>query len=67
MIHERGGIYRKEPDGSETLIGFARTWSEAQIIVDEDEKKVDYLYGYRWKMPEEEEERPGEAEADCTA
>ena len=58
-----GGIYRMEPDGTETLIGFCGSWAEARILIDEDEKKVDYLYGYRWKMPEEEKQ--SEAETDC--
>lgn len=62
---EEGGIYRKEPDGSETLVGFAVSPSEAAVIVDDDRKKVDYDIGYRWKMPKGVQ--INEAETDCTA
>ena len=48
-----GAVYRRERDGSETIIGFGATWSDAQMLVDDDMKKIDYLYGYRWMMPEE--------------
>ena len=43
-----------EKDYTETLIGFAKNWTEAQIIIDEDIRKVDYIYGYRWGIPNEE-------------
>lgn len=47
-------VYRIEPDGSETVIGYAPDLTEAIIIIEEDREKIDYDIGYHWKPPAEE-------------
>ena len=41
-------VYRRELDGRETVIGYAKDWSEAVLIMDADKDNVDFEAGYRW-------------------
>ena len=61
---EEYAVMRMEPDGSETLVGFAKNPTEMAILVDDDRKKVDYDIGYHWNPGKE---RRHETKADCSA
>lgn len=49
----RTPLYRRELDGTETIIGYAADGTEASILMDADREAVDFDAGYRWDKPQE--------------
>lgn len=48
-------IYRREPDGTRQLIGWAEDLAEAGLMIEEDRKDIDYEIGYDLIAEEERE------------
>lgn len=45
-------VYRIELDKRETIIGYAKDWSEAVLIIDADKENIDFDAGYHWSNKE---------------
>jgi len=54
----RTPLFRRELNGTETVIGYAANGTEASMLMDADRENIDWDAGYRWDRPENGKKEP---------
>jgi hypothetical protein len=54
----RTPLFRRELNGTETVIGYAADGTEASMLMDADRENIDWDAGYRWDRPENGKKEP---------